>query len=102
MLEYFCESSQLICTTVGGLVNIITWYRNYEIISNEDDTFSETVILNKTTATSHLVLSSGSKSNFMGLFTCKVTDGNGRTATSTLQLNGIFIKTLHCIEVYLN
>ena len=92
MLEYFRESSQLICTTVGGLVNISTWYKNDEIISNEDDTFSETVILNKTTSTSQLVLFSGSKSNFVGLFTCEITDGNGRTAISTLQLNGNFIK----------
>ena len=90
MLEYFCESSQLICTIVGGLASISKWYRHGEIITSEDDLFSQTtVILNKTTATSQVVLSSGSNCNFVGLFTCEITDGNGRTANSTLQLNGI-------------
>ena len=89
-MEYFCESSQLICTIVGGLANISKWYRNGVIITSEDDLFSQTiVILSKKTATSQVVLSSGSNSNFVGLFGCEITDGNGRTTNSTLQLNGI-------------
>ena len=65
MLEYFCESSQLICTIVGGLASISKWYRHREIITSEDDLFSQTIVtLNKTTATSQVVLSSGSNSNF--------------------------------------
>ena len=71
-------------------MNLVTWRKDDIIISSDDPLFSQTMMLiNRTTATTQLILSSGNISNFVGTFTCEITDGNGRITSSDLQTNGM-------------
>ena len=95
LLEYFRESSELICTSRGGLVNIVRWFKEGAMISIDDSLFTQSmVLLNMTTATSQLVLSSANISNFVGTFSCEIMDGNGRTSDSSLEINGKFYRNI--------
>ena len=83
MLEFLPDIPQIICTSQGGLVNLVTWYKNGRTITIEDPKFSQTmVILNRSTPTTQLVLFSTNIYNFQGTFHCKIMDGNGRITSS--------------------
>ena len=72
-------------------MNIVRWFKDGAMISIDDPLFTQSmVLLNRTTATSQVVLSSGNISNFVGTFSCEITDGNGRTSDSILDINGMF------------
>ena len=95
LLEYFRESSELICTSRGGLVNNVRWFKDGVMISIDDPQFTQSmVLLDRTTATSQLVLSSGNISNFIGTFSCEIMDGNGRDSVSILEMNGMFYRNI--------
>ena len=48
MLEFLRDIPQIKCTSQGGLVNLVTWYKNDRMITIEDPNFSQSmVILNK-------------------------------------------------------
>ena len=96
-LEYVRNTSQLICTVRGGLVNSYTWTRYSVLISDSDPLFTQTLtIADRSSVTSELILSSANNSSLVGTYQCIVTDGNGRMAKASLQMNG---KVLFYIQV---
>ena len=96
-LEYVRNTSQLICTVRGGLVNLYTWTRDSGLISDSDPLFTQTLTLTDiSSVTSELILSSANISSLVGTYQCIVTDGNGRIAASSQVING---KVLFYIQV---
>ena len=88
-LEYSRDSSQLTCTSSGGLVTSVRWSVDNADITNDSPLFSQTITLvDRLTATYHLVLS-GDISNFMGTFSCGVIDGDMRSSSASHETNGI-------------
>ena len=88
-LEYVRNASHLICTVRGGLVNSYTWTKDGVLISDSDLLFNQTLTLtDNSTVISQLVLSSANISSLVGTYQCIVTDGNGRMAKASLQING--------------
>ena len=88
-LEYIRNTSQLICTVRGGLLNSYTWTRDSVLISDSDPLFNQTLrVTDRSSVISQLVLSSANISSLVGAYQCFVTDGNGRMAKALLQING--------------
>ena len=83
MLEFLPDISQIMCTSQGGIINLVTWYKNDKMITSEDPNFSQSMVIpNRSTATTQLVLFSTNIYNFQGTFCCKIMDGNGRITSS--------------------
>ena len=88
-LEYSRDSSQLNCTSSGGLVTSVRWSVDNADITTDSPLFSQTITLvDRLTATYQLVLS-GDISNFVGTFSCEVTDGDGRSSLAYRAIIGI-------------
>ena len=67
----------------------VTWTINGTIVTSDDALISQTLTLvDRVTATSRVVLSANI-SYFVGTFGCEVTDGNGRTSSAAILINGI-------------
>ena len=91
MLEFLPDISQIICTSQGGIINLVTWYKNDKMITSEDPNFSQSMVIpNRSTPTTQLVLFSRNIYNFQGTFCCKIMDGNGRITSSIPKLFGKF------------
>ena len=88
-LEYSRDSSQLACTSSGGVLTSVRWSVDNADITTDSPLFSQTITLvDRQTATYHLVLS-GDISNFVGTFSCGVIDGDGRSSSASHEINGI-------------
>ena len=67
----------------------VRWSVDDVDITTDSPLFSQTITLvDRLTATYHLVLS-GDISDFVGTFSCEVTDGDGRSLSVSRTINGI-------------
>ena len=74
-------------------MNSYIWTRDSVLISDSDPLFNQTLtITDNSTVTSQLILASANISSLMGTYQCTVTDGNGRMAKVSLQINGKVFK----------
>ncbi len=86
----FLNFTHLLCTTTGGIVSSISWTRNGVPIVN--DTFLFTFFnptVDRLTVTSKLVIFSNIQRQYLGLFSCNVIDGNGRSTSGSLHIRGV-------------
>jgi len=72
---------QLTCTVRGGLVTSVRWTRDNALITT-GTVFIETEPMIDRLGVSTMYSLSSNISNFVGMFECSVTDGNGRTSNS--------------------
>ena len=91
-LAYSPTSLNLTCTSTGGPIDSVTWSKDGQEVSGSSSEFHQSQhITDRVTATYQHTLSSESKANFVGQFSCSVRNGHGDTATRTLALNGAFV-----------
>ena len=100
-LEYFRDSSQLTCTSSGGLVTSVRWSVDNADITTDSPLFSQTITLVDRLTTTYQLVLSGDISNFVGTFCCEVTDGDGQSSSACQTINGIiFSLVLACTLHY--
>lgn len=89
MIEYLQDNNSLICTVQDGLVDNVTWYQNGTVIGSDDDRFTQRMaILDRTIASTEVLLIGNATANFVGSFVCEIRDGNGRISKATHVFNG--------------
>ena len=87
-LRFDRNSTTLTCTSTGGPPTTVTWRRNGVLVNDSLYQQNQRVV-NTETATYENVLFNDNITNFVGTFTCEVSNVRS-TAQETLELNGQF------------
>ena len=87
-LLYNRSTLTLTCTSSGGPATTVTWGKNGAVVEVDGSTYNQSQgVVNTTTATYENTLSSANISNFLGTFTCSVSNSRGGSDRNTA-LNG--------------
>ncbi len=82
----YIDYTEIICTVTGGIIKSITWTKNG--LNALDQSFMQALPqISKVSATTTFIISTENPSNYLGSLQCSVTDGNGRRASRTVQIN---------------
>ena len=91
-LRFDRNSTTLTCTSTGGPPTTVTWSRNGVLVNDSLYQQSQRVV-DTETATYENVLFSSDITNFVGTFTCAVSNVRS-TAQETVELNGTLVATM--------
>ena len=88
-VQFDRNSTTLTCTSTGGPPTTVTWRKNSVLV---DDTLYEQSLrlVNAETATYENILFNDDVANFVGSFTCEVSNVRGRVE-ETVELNGNYL-----------
>lgn len=87
-LEYNRSSSILTCISKGRPVDSIQWLKDGHIIGKDNPQYNESQeIINAAIASYQHNLSSDTKENFEGRYTCEVKDVYGNLDSRTIMIN---------------
>ena len=79
----------LTCTSTGGPATTVTWRKNGAVVEVDRTTYHQSQrVVDTRTATYENTLSSGVAANFIGTFSCTVTNSRGFPGTKSVTLNG--------------
>ena len=89
-LSYDRMLHTLTCVSSGGPVNTVTWRRNGVDISSPSNQLGQSLV-NATTSTYHnlLTVTSGDVEDYIGSFSCTVSNSRGRSTNQSLIIDGI-------------
>ena len=77
-LLYNRSTLTLTCTSTGGPATTVTWRKNGAVVEIDGTTYHQSQrVVNTTTATYENTLSSTTNANFVGNFTCSVSNSRG-------------------------
>ena len=99
--SYNRTSHTLTCVSSGGPVNTVTWRRNGADISSSPYQLGQSLV-NATTSTYHnlLTTTSGDVEDYIGSFSCTVSNSGGSSTNQALAIDGIMIPpTINIIVV---
>ena len=90
--SYDSTSHTLTCVSSGGPVNTVTWTRNGTDISSSPYQLRQS-LENGTTSTYHnlLTVTSGNAKNYIGSFSCTVSNSRGSSPPQSVDINGIIM-----------
>ena len=84
----FTLTLTLTCTSTGGPATTVTWRKNGAVVEVDGTTYHQSQrVVNTRTATYESTLSSNVDANFVGNFTCTVSNSKG-SSTKSVTLNG--------------
>ena len=88
-LLYNRSTLTLTCTSTGGPATTVTWRKNGAVVEGDGTTYHQSQrVVDTRTATYENTLSSGVAANFIGTFSCTVTNSRGSPGTKSVTLNG--------------
>ena len=89
LLSHNRTSHTLTCVSSGGPVNTVTWRRNGVDISSSPYQLEQSLV-NATTSTYHnlLTVTSDDVEDYIGSFSCTVSNSRGSSPTQSLEING--------------
>ena len=88
-LLYNRSTLTLTCTSTGGPATAVTWRKNGAVVEVDGTIYHQSQrVVDTRTATYENILSSSVAANFIGTFSCTVTNSRGSPSTSSVTLNG--------------
>ena len=92
----FRDPTTLVCSSTGRPVDSVTWLKNGATINTATTNFATAQSLtNPLQGGYENVLTSQQASDFVGTFTCRLTDAEGTSTNRNLIVNGEQIKKIH-------
>ena len=100
-LSYDPTSHTLTCVSSGGPVNAVTWTRNGADISSSPYQLRQS-LEDGTTSTYHnlLTVTNGDVEDYIGSFSCTVSNSRGISPPQTVDVNGMFSITITHLSSY--